>query len=100
MKKAITVYLERECSFELRKKLIEHGFQFFSHIKLENKYEPIDNKHILGKVLHLDPQVELVCIYNESDLPNHKLEELHQLLKLVHKDKSFLKSTVHTINGQ
>lgn len=100
MKKAITVYLERKCSLELRRKFIEHGFQFFTYRRLENKYEPIDERHLTKKIIQLDPLAELVCIYNGSDLSDLELEKLHQLLELVHKDKSFLESTVHTTNGQ
>jgi hypothetical protein len=99
MRKAITVHLERRCSFELRKKLIEYGFQFFTYKRVENEYEPIDEKYLSKKILRLDAPYELVGIYNGNDLSTYELEKLHQLLKTVHKDKSFIESTVHTTNG-
>jgi hypothetical protein len=99
MKKAITIHFKCNCPFEMRKKLIEFGFQFFIYKKIENEYEPIDNDFLSKKIIRMDPIAELVCIYNESDLSDCEIEKLHQLLDQVYKDKSFLESTVHTTNG-
>ena len=99
MKKAITIHLKCKCSFETRKKLIEYGFQFFIHRKLENEYEPIDKSYLSKKIIHLGSSAELICIYNENNLSDSRTEELHRLLEQIHKDKGFLESTVHTTNG-